>query len=242
MKKTREELQEKEYNFPYHYLDIYSPIYRVLGFERVLLLEFVAELCLKQKPHSLLDVGCGDGRFLYEMRKRNIKCEGVDVSKRAINFAKAFNPENTFYIENIITSRVKKKYDLITCLEVIEHLPPEELPQFILSLKKRLTKKGKIIITVPTTNIPVAKKHYQHFTDEKIRKYVNDSFEIEEIRFFWKQKPVLRKLIRLIGVSTYIFCHSCFRKVWPSFERFAKRRFLPATKRNGKQLLVVLKQ
>lgn len=59
-------------------------------------LEMVKQLLRPFSGQYVLDAGCGDGRLCYELRKENVQVMGVDMSERAISFAKAFNPDINF--------------------------------------------------------------------------------------------------------------------------------------------------
>jgi len=41
---------------------------------------------------KVLDVGCGDGRTAFELIKQGAEVYGIDISKKAINYAKTFVP------------------------------------------------------------------------------------------------------------------------------------------------------
>jgi len=86
------------------------------------------------QPVSVVDIGCGIGAWLSVWKKSGVnKISGidgeyVDTSKLLIEKSefKAFNLENNF------TSG--EKYDLVTCLEVAEHIHPSSAEKFIGSL------------------------------------------------------------------------------------------------------------
>lgn len=87
-------------------------------------------------PTSVIDVGCGIGAWLSIWKKNGVKTiagidgEYVDTSKLLIEKWEftAMNLENSFTLG--------KKYELVTCLEVAEHLPHTHAESFIESLCK----------------------------------------------------------------------------------------------------------
>ena len=91
---------------------------------------------------------------------------GIDISARAIGFAKAFNKTSNFFVHDILTGPTESEYDLIVSCEVIEHIEPKLVVNYVKNISKSLRIGGNLIITTPTTNVPVNKKHYQHFTSE----------------------------------------------------------------------------
>ena len=83
---------------------------------------------------SLIDVGCGGGLLCESLVSSNNNVTGIDMSKDAIEIAKTHQVLNNLNInyqnislEKLITES-NKKYDVLTCLELVEHVPdPEKL-------------------------------------------------------------------------------------------------------------------
>ena len=97
---------------------------------------------------SLVDIGCGNGAFLYLLRnQKKIYSIGLERSKTAIDVArKNFNIE---VIEGEASSLpfTDDSFDAVTALEVIEHLP-YGIYEKALGELERVAKKY-IIISVP---------------------------------------------------------------------------------------------
>lgn len=133
--------QEKQYGFPYHHIPslkggLFSQ-HRLLdwGYMYISHLEAVWDYLDDVPFKSLLDVGCGDGKFLYEMRKKfpAVSLAGNDYSERAIAFAKAFNFDNEMYFSTQSADKVgeeKGPFDVVTSIEVLEHIPLDETDEF----------------------------------------------------------------------------------------------------------------
>lgn len=169
-------LQEEEYDFPYHYLDLKADEYKLIRrIEYLSYLGIVKNLLKPFTGQSVLDAGCGDGRFCYELRNENVNFVGVDFSERAIGFARAFNPNVEFFIQDLKRLNLPYKFDYIVMIETLEHFIPNHIPQILENL---YNKDGKLIITVPSKNRPLKKKHYQHFTEESLRNTLKDHFKI----------------------------------------------------------------
>lgn len=101
------------------------------------------------KGNKLLDIGCGSGQFLYEMKELGIDVQGVEPS----DFNEKENKKYRLKIKkaNLIDAKYNKEsFDLITLNHVLEHLdnPHETLNE----INKILKKDGKLIIAVPNTN------------------------------------------------------------------------------------------
>ncbi len=72
-------------------------------------------------PTSVLDVGCASGMLVEALRSQGIDASGMDISEWAI----AQVPESIrpYCRVGSITEDLGGHYDLITCVEVLEHLP-----------------------------------------------------------------------------------------------------------------------
>lgn len=95
---------------------------------------------------SILDVGCGNGiflNFLNEQPRKYSRLHGVDRSLTALSFVKT--EKSQARIENLPFDT--NEFDLITCLEVLEHLPQLVFQQALSELS-RVSKKY-IIVSVP---------------------------------------------------------------------------------------------
>lgn len=100
---------------------------------------------------KILDLGCGTGEFLNELKKNNCEVFGVDISKTATNVAK-----NVFKIKNIYTMSCDEffnlpdlpKYDVITFFEILEHL--DNPREFINKIKLLLEPHGFIAMSIPS--------------------------------------------------------------------------------------------
>ena len=200
--------QESQYDFPYHYIPSFENghfsqhLYWSWGYAYLGALEFILSSILpKETFKSLLDIGCGDGCFL---RKAN-SCfpekyvKGIDSSKRAIYLARAMNPQLSFECVDVYErSQLIETYDIVTLIEVLEHIPIDETQTFVECCARYLNPKGTLLLTVPHKNTPVSTKHYQHFDSESLRYALNPVFEITEFIFLEKKSPVFSRLMKTL--------------------------------------------
>jgi len=75
-------------------------------------------------PISVLDAGCAMGFLVEELRKRGVDASGFDLSEYAIS--QVHESVTEYCRVASVTEPLTERYDLITCIEVLEHLPPEE--------------------------------------------------------------------------------------------------------------------
>ncbi len=109
----------------------------------------------KNKPFSnleILDIGCGGGLLSEPMCRLGGKITGIDASKKNIEIAKINAKKNNLKINYICSSpenfKLKKKFDVILNMEVVEHV--ENLNFFIKYSSNLLKKNG--IMFVATIN------------------------------------------------------------------------------------------
>lgn len=243
-----QQIQEDQYRFPYHHLtDLNKGNFSLSkhlywGHEYTSYLEFIIKRITDINFESILDVGCGDGKFLYQCNKKfaNKKLVGLDYSETAINMAKALN-NSINYIKGDIGDREKitEKYDIITLIEVLEHIPPKEISDFIANIKHHLNDNGQLIITVPSKNIPTTSKHYQHFDLDSIRLVISPHFEIENI-YYLNKISISEKIIRRL-LSNRLFILNEQRLLNLLYNLYKNKNLLGSEK-NTKRICVFCKK
>ena len=82
------------------------------------------------KGKKILDVGCGGGILAEAMGQLGGEVTGIDASPNTIGVAKAHSKSvnsSVIYkqktIEEFIATNPDEKFDVITCLEMLEHVP-----------------------------------------------------------------------------------------------------------------------
>ena len=91
------------------------------------------------KKYKCLDVGCGNENFSIELENiTNFIVDSADVDKK-INKKKQKNRRGKFYLYDIERRNLKKKYDIIFLLDVLEHIKNEKkfLQSVFFSFKKK---------------------------------------------------------------------------------------------------------
>lgn len=84
------------------------------------------------RPASVLDAGCAMGFLVEALRARGVQAWGVDISDYAIG---QVHPDvREFCRVGSIVEPFERRYDLIVCIEVLEHMPAAEGERAIANL------------------------------------------------------------------------------------------------------------
>jgi len=155
---------------------------------------------------QLLNIGIGRGEMLSCMKEWGyINYNGVDISKSIVDFCKSLdlNCELTDKTENWLENK-KNAFDLITLLDVIEHIQKPNLFNFLKSVKNSLTENGILIIQTPNMQSPDPNLHrYNDITheigfNEHSLKQTLISVGFKDIRFFGFETIISNNLISRI--------------------------------------------
>ena len=109
------------------------------------------------KGKRVLDIGCGGGILSEALSKAGADVIGIDASTQTIGVAKSHansvNSKVTYLestVEDFILNNDKNSFDVITCLEMLEHVPSPE--QIIKSCSNILKKGGDIFFSTINRN------------------------------------------------------------------------------------------
>lgn len=133
--------------------DISGP-FKMLHVINPIRMEYICQILgTDLKGKKILDLGCGGGLVTLPLAKLGADVTGLDASEENIEAAKIKAKERKskakFASESI--EEHKESYDVIICLEMIEHV--DNVEEFITNLSKRLNKGGQIILSTLNRNI-----------------------------------------------------------------------------------------
>jgi 2-polyprenyl-3-methyl-5-hydroxy-6-metoxy-1,4-benzoquinol methylase len=232
-------IQDAQYGFPYHYVPTLERghfrqhFLLRWGYEYLGYLNYCLDRLGELEWKTLLDVGCGDGRLISMASERfgDKKLVGIDASEQAIGLAHLLAGGGEFVADDITRPGVfPQPFDALTCVEVIEHIPPPALPGFVEGMRRQVKQGGKLIVTVPSTNRPVSAKHYQHFDPALLQAALEPHFRPERLLYLngtgWRLRQMKRLFINRLFLVTN-------QRALDAFYRLYVRRYLVADARSG---------
>jgi O-antigen chain-terminating methyltransferase len=99
---------------------------------------------------NVLDIGCGRGEFLEMMQAARVPAKGIDLSEESVATCRHKGLEaETADLFVWLADCPEASLDGIFCAQVVEHLPPDRLPEMIKLCASRLTRHGVIAIETP---------------------------------------------------------------------------------------------
>ena len=111
----------------------------------------IALQCIK-KSETVLEVGCGSGRFLSRLKEDNKdrKLKGLELNQFSVD--KAISNGLDVELETIqnFSNRKGEQYDVVCIFQVLEHVC--EVRSFLEASIGSLKQNGKLIIAVPLNN------------------------------------------------------------------------------------------
>ena len=149
------------------------------------------------KGKRVLDIGCGGGILAEALAREGAEVTGIDQGEKVIKIAKLHSLESQLNInyeqiniENFIKKN-KQKFDVITCLEMLEHVP--DPASVIKACSQILKPDGKLFLSTINRNpksflfaiigaeyilklLPKGTHTYEKFiTPSELRDYCNQS-------------------------------------------------------------------
>ena len=107
--------------------------------------------CGFRKNQSLLDVGCGGGHLIYDLRQLGYRAEGIDPFIEA-------DAKDKFgvRVRKVDIRQVSDRYDAILFRHSLEHMPHQV--ETLAAARDRLLPGGKVVVCIPV--IGWAWRHY----------------------------------------------------------------------------------
>ena len=97
----------------------------------------------------VIDVGCGGGILAESMARKGAVVKGIDLAEKSIGVAKLHGLESGVSVDyeviatEAIADREPAQYDLVTCMEMLEHVPD---PSAVVAACAKLAKPGATLV------------------------------------------------------------------------------------------------
>lgn len=166
-----------------------------------IVLDQIDQLSLDRKASlEVLDVGCGDGVLLPKLDRYG-QAWGIEIDQSLIT--------DHPYRDRIFTEPLgadiyqDKKYDLITALDVIEHI--EDDTSAVCNMIHMLKPGGHLIITVPAFSIlwdehDEMNLHYRRYTKMRLRSLISSQGHILELRYLYASLFPLKLMVKSLNL------------------------------------------
>lgn len=120
---------------------------------------------------NVLDIGSATGTISFYLGSKGLNIDGIELSRHAVKYAnlnkQILKLNNVNFVNSSIENyKTSKKYDLITCFEVLEHLKNDRMN--LIKINKFMNKNAILAISVPSLNAPLYKLRLLNKFDEKV--------------------------------------------------------------------------
>ncbi|OGW83845.1 MAG: hypothetical protein A2Z83_07635 [Omnitrophica bacterium GWA2_52_8] len=112
--------------------------------------KFVARLL--KKTDTALEVGCGSGVGAIFLGQHCKSVKGIDANPTELAEARKINLRKnvTFEEQDFFAIPDGEKYNVVLCLDVIEHMPVEEGRKLVQAMARHLTHDGMLVVGSPS--------------------------------------------------------------------------------------------
>lgn len=110
-----------------YYLKRFGPVPYERNPHWLNLFRVIAEEIIRSlRPESVFDAGCAHGFLVESLFDRGVEAKGCDVSEYAISQVRP-DLRGRCWVASLSETVPEGRYDLVTCIEVLEHIPQEEM-------------------------------------------------------------------------------------------------------------------
>jgi SAM-dependent methyltransferase len=153
----------------------------------------VALRLLPPPPARVLDVGSGPGMVARRLVEHGYDVTGVDFNERAVAFGELLVPGATMRhgdIRHLNDLPLSGPFDAALCVEVLEHVPPEDRRLVIASVRSVLREGGTFVLTTPTPRMWPNPWDYRRASRHELEHMLeSDGFEVRTVAFQHRMTP-----------------------------------------------------
>lgn len=141
---------------------------------------------------SIMEVGCGNGRFLDKLQMTNpkVKIAGLDSSEAGIAVCRQ-RVQGEFVCADIQTYATDARYDFVMCFNTIEHFLNPYL--VIANMIRMLKPKGRLILTVPNADMDRCQDHRWFWNHRELSMLMGQYFNFFTVQMIDGKQNLLAK-------------------------------------------------
>lgn len=164
---------------------------------------FLVESKMFEAKKNVLDYGCGPGFLLENLLNRDAVCHGFDFSEKSvelvnIKFNGRKNWNKAVFSKSLPMPYEDDTFDIITCIETLEHLLDNMIPSTLNEIKRLLKPNGVALFTTPNEENLCNNYIYCPFCNAEFHK-------VQHVRSF--SKDTLKDLLESFGYKV-LFCNN----------------------------------
>jgi glycosyltransferase involved in cell wall biosynthesis/SAM-dependent methyltransferase len=102
------------------------------------------------RPAKVLELGCGTGYLSRTLAQDGHDCAGMDLAGGLLQWASEHNPgEARFYQADATAQLVRGPWDIITCIDMLEHVPEKQHTALLARIALELAPGGVALFNFP---------------------------------------------------------------------------------------------
>ena len=137
----------------------------------------------RERPSSL-DVGCAYGFYVERLAAAGFDAHGVDVSDYAVERARSRGVVNVQVANAGVLPFPDASFDFVTCIDVIEHVPPEQSAAVAAEIHRVLRPAGVAFMATPNV-----------LTNPYWNVYLREFVDLDETHVNYQSVESLRSLL-----------------------------------------------
>lgn len=122
---------------------------------------------IEQNTSKIIDIGCGPGTYVRAFLEQGLNAHGIDPDPRTAEYGDEVQTGSIF-------DTLNDRYDLVVCLEVLEHIPLKHTIEAIAQLRKAVRPGGYLLFSAAHPGQP-GDGHINCQPLESWTKYIEDT-------------------------------------------------------------------
>lgn len=180
---------------------------------------------------SLMDIGCGSGKFLAQSKPLLENVAGIEVSPASLHYAK--NELGLSVFESIDLCNLNP--NIVTAWHSFEHIPSTALMHLLEALAERMPSKGTVLVSVPNNSSYQASlfgskyafsdipNHLHQFSPKSLNYMMQSYGFMPETRFFSTPYSIFGWIQGAVNVMTRSHNYLYYRLKRDSIARSARK-------------------